>query len=315
MECKFYDFDYAVVNPNGEERVIGRTEDTAFLTRYLAAYGGEGLYVDKATEDIYKIGRLMKNIIFSGKGLVRKPANPNSVITNTEENTKASVDLVYINEVESINSNTEENIMSDELKALQAQVAELLKDKSTLATELSNLKASETTSKISSLETSVATLNTQLDAQKEALASVTKANTELDEKLAATELELNTLKAEKKKEDRKAKMKDAGADDEEDMASKLKAFENFDDTQFDEIVKTLSSGWKAKKGEPNSVKSEEKVVETKSSEAAAKLIDNAKASATPEPALAVGGNESKLEVARASITEKMFNRIGKNKTK
>lgn len=73
MEALFDDFDY--VTMEGEtSKVISRNKDTAFLTKYLKAYGGDGTFQNK------RLGRVLKNITFSGKGLVKKPANPESVI-------------------------------------------------------------------------------------------------------------------------------------------------------------------------------------------------------------------------------------------
>lgn len=74
MECAFSDFDYAVVTPDGQDKVLSRSEGSSFLTKHLRAYGGSGEY------EGYKLGRLLKGFYFSGKGLVEKPANPRSII-------------------------------------------------------------------------------------------------------------------------------------------------------------------------------------------------------------------------------------------
>jgi hypothetical protein len=58
----------------GETKIVKRNEASAFLTKHLRSYGGDGIYED------YKVGRLLRNLSFSGKGLVSKPANPRSVI-------------------------------------------------------------------------------------------------------------------------------------------------------------------------------------------------------------------------------------------
>lgn len=73
MECLFADFDYAVGNDNGYE-IIERNDESSFLTAKLKVYGGDGSYKGK------KVGRLLKDITFVGKGYVDKPANTNSVI-------------------------------------------------------------------------------------------------------------------------------------------------------------------------------------------------------------------------------------------
>jgi len=75
MEALFSDFDYALVKAN-EQIVIPRKEDTAFLTKHLRVHGGVGEYQG------YKLGRQLKNITFSGKGLVKNPGNPESYVFN-----------------------------------------------------------------------------------------------------------------------------------------------------------------------------------------------------------------------------------------
>jgi len=84
MEALFTDFDYAVVTPDGINKTIARNEESAFLTKHLRAYGGTGEY------EQYKVGRMLRNITFSGKGLVRRPANPESVFVFNETKAFAS---------------------------------------------------------------------------------------------------------------------------------------------------------------------------------------------------------------------------------
>ena len=76
MECIFSDFSYAV-GSNGDYQIIERNDTSAFLSKHLRAYGGEGKYKGKT------IGRLLKNITFVGKGYVDKPANPESIILSS----------------------------------------------------------------------------------------------------------------------------------------------------------------------------------------------------------------------------------------
>ena len=42
MECLFPNFDYALITPNGEHKVVARNEESAFLTKHLRIYGGSG---------------------------------------------------------------------------------------------------------------------------------------------------------------------------------------------------------------------------------------------------------------------------------
>ena len=79
MECLFAGFDYALISPEGTHTTVARNEDSAFLTKHLRAYGGTGEY------EKYKVGRSLRGISFSGKGLVNKPANPRSYIIDSSE--------------------------------------------------------------------------------------------------------------------------------------------------------------------------------------------------------------------------------------
>ena len=79
MECLFAGFDYALLDGKGNAKLLERNEGSAFLTKHLRAYGGDGEY------EGYKIGRSLREISFSGKGLVAKPANPRSVILDASK--------------------------------------------------------------------------------------------------------------------------------------------------------------------------------------------------------------------------------------
>lgn len=91
MECVFPDFDYALINTQGEHQIITRDESTAFLTKHLRIYGGKGSY------EGFKVGRLIRNMVFTGNALVDKPANPRSLILKSESKifngTKASLNI------------------------------------------------------------------------------------------------------------------------------------------------------------------------------------------------------------------------------
>lgn len=75
MEVLFSDFDYALTKAN-TSKLLPRNEETAFLTKHLRAHGGLGEYQD------YKLGRYLKDMTFSGKGLVKNPGNPESYVFN-----------------------------------------------------------------------------------------------------------------------------------------------------------------------------------------------------------------------------------------
>jgi len=105
MEALFYGFDYALKTAKGWQ-IIERNDKTAFLTKHLRAYGGKGEFEGK------KLGRVLRRIVFSGKGLVSKPANPESVIL---EASKASGYEL---------PREETHTMSAEIETIQAEAAE-----------------------------------------------------------------------------------------------------------------------------------------------------------------------------------------------
>ena len=113
-ECLFSDFDYALVDPEGANHVVARDEQSSFLTKHLRAYGGEGNY------EGFTIGRALKNIAFSGKGLVSKPANPRSVIFEKSRSfiVEDITDELSIGDIK----------MSDNHEILEQQIASLKED-------------------------------------------------------------------------------------------------------------------------------------------------------------------------------------------
>jgi hypothetical protein len=85
MECRFNEFDYALLDEStGEVRIVTRNEETAWMTWLLRWMGGSGYYhtkdKDGNTIKTERIGRALRDITFTGKGFVTNPANPDSII-------------------------------------------------------------------------------------------------------------------------------------------------------------------------------------------------------------------------------------------
>ena len=155
MECVFTDFDYALVSPDGQDKVLARDEQSSFLTKHLRAYGGTGEY------EGYKLGRLLKGFFFSGKGLVEKPANPRSIIFSEDVdpfNASGSVNFTNfltlresnmtkaLNEIEQVDSAKAEvdetqspEMIADE--ATEAQPEEEVNTDPTLEAKVAELEA------------------------------------------------------------------------------------------------------------------------------------------------------------------------------
>jgi hypothetical protein len=209
MECLFPNFDYALATSDGSVKVIPRDEASAFLTKHLRSYGGNGKYQD------YRVGRLLRNLSFSGKGLVSKPANPRSVILEGNEffdESKAEILTV---------SSIKENVMSDNY---EKQVAELQKELSEAKTANEVLKdkvvaeqRAESAEKIQNLEATIADQATKLAEQEEANKTLAESLKSQEEALAAKDEEFNnqekelaTMKQKEAMMQRKAKLEDIG---------------------------------------------------------------------------------------------------------
>ena len=79
MECMFNEYGYALQEKGSTTiSLISRNNDTAWLSASLRRYKGSGTVV--INNKIYRIGRWLKNITFTGVGFVPKPANPESIL-------------------------------------------------------------------------------------------------------------------------------------------------------------------------------------------------------------------------------------------
>ena len=351
MECYFNGFDYGIINKNtGEYKVLARDNNTAYLTKYLRAYGGVGEHED------YKIGRVLRNITFSGKGYVDKPANPDSIIFTKdsalvsvlnnpiEKNTDLSIAGVSNNQ--SI-LNAEKQIMSLDLEPVLKEVAELqarveamqgcseivkeayaaaanLKDK-TLELE-TTIKAHEET--IASLQSALDTANTEKEEAAKKMTEETmkkeeemkRVKSELDEaheSLAAYKNKEEEMAKKEKKMKRMAALLEVGIDNDTATAT-VDKFENLDDDAF-EAMTSLFAGkmppWLNKENEKDpeedKMKTKKKASEDAVVEADPSVLETAEVDAS-EVSLSVGGDEeSALEATRAALVEFVESRLNK----
>lgn len=98
MEAWFNKFDYRVGN-----KIVARNEETAFLDSHLRSNGGDGSFEGQ------NVGRVLRNIVFGGVGIVANPANEDSVIhsfTNAElKDVEITNSAIASNTIGQINSN------------------------------------------------------------------------------------------------------------------------------------------------------------------------------------------------------------------
>lgn len=261
MECLFPDFDYALISPDGSHYVIARDASTAHMTQYLRRYGGTGNYKGN------HIGRLLKNMTFSGKGLVHRPANSRSIIYSFA-GIESSINDITEEAEASEETNVQEkekSIMSDVLQGAldkaNAEIAELKQQlKDAHSAELTQAKA-----EIEALENTIQTqadkianLETQI-AEKQAELSVAQESVqEKDELLQTQASTIETLESEKAaieaarvQEARATMLVEAGFDREEAEA-KVATFAALDDNAF----ATYAEDMKKEKEEKKKMKEE-----------------------------------------------------------
>jgi len=272
MECLFPNFDYALVDKDGGTRVVPREESSAFLTKHLRSYGGSGKYED------YRVGRLLRNLSFSGKGLVSKPANPRSVIL--EGNRFFDESEAQILTISSI----KENDMSDldkQIDDLRSELAEAKAANEVLKEKVVAEQQAEFESKIQTLEATIAEQAEALEAKEAVVAeqaeAIAKAADDMKEKM-------EKLREMQKKEalmKRKAELEEAGLDAEEASAT-VADFEDADDDTFAKVVALMKKkadkhGDKEKEEEKAMKMKEEKAIKKEKEAKAEEELDSAEA--------------------------------------
>jgi hypothetical protein len=326
MECYFKEFDYGIINnTTGEYKILSRNNDTAYLTKYLRAYGGSGEHNE------YKIGRVLKGITFSGKGFVDKPANPDSIIFGSASlrNNKEKNDFFTKNSVsiQQETLNAENNTMSLDLDPVLANINDI-KNK----IEAMEIKTSESQNEtIASLENTIKEQNDKINEITLALENVSKDKQEL---VSATEAENAQLKSylltaqqlvaeykskeeemmkKEKKMKRMASLIEAGLD-QESAASTTDKFEDLNDDMFDTITSIIAAkmpSWLEKKKEEKNMEEKKKASENTDTEILENVeVDNTLADIT------VGGTEDASEnITRAELVEFVCARLGKKLNK
>lgn len=209
MELLCPDFNYALLDKSGNQHIVARKKETAYLSQYLKCYGGKGEHKG------CKIGRAPVDFIFSGKGLTKNPANKNSVI-----NPKTKVLAFKCISVEE-NYQFQEDVIMDELKKeLEALKAAHKEEVEKLTKVQAEQKASIDTliSEKTQLVEASAVLATKLE-------STEKENKEFKEKFEAQE------KA-KLKAERVSKLQTVVGFDAEVAEKVFATLVGLDDTQF-----------------------------------------------------------------------------------
>lgn len=304
MECLFSNFSYAVISPDGKYYTLPRNESTAFLTKHLRAYGGQGIY------DKHKIGRLPRNITFSAKGYVDNPGNPNSVILAKDSkfnfskamsqnpflpNSGVSLleqDTQQFNTKAEEKSNMSETLYKEQAEKAEKRVAILEAALEELRQQQSKAGVEKLTAQVEQLTKQVADLTTEKtelsSAKAEAEKSAADANKKADD-LAKTRDELQAKVAKAEAEvvtaNRIAQLVEAGATTEV-AAAKVAKFTKLDDEQWAVVAESLVAQFPPKDDEEKDKEKKEK------KDAKAEELDEEKDSA------AAGATEESLDKAK-----------------
>ena len=270
MECYFKGFDYGLTDKvTGDYKVLARNDSTAYLTKYLKAYGGQGEH------DNYKIGRVLRNITFSGKGFVNKPANPDSIIFNKrlieDLLDKKNDNLLKTGVLENkptINTDTENIVMSENIEKQVAEINEKLDSVSVNCADQvaeAQATASELQQTNQTLEATMKEKEELLEAKSEELETLAKKH---DEEVKSKK----ELMAEMKNKEDKAK-----SELEEVVASKTELEEALKAAQTSlEEANEVIAGYKMKEEE---MAKKEKALKRKANLVEAGLEDDAASAA------------------------------------
>jgi uncharacterized coiled-coil protein SlyX len=321
MECLFAGFDYALLDVEGNAKLLERNEGSAFLTKHLRAYGGDGEY------EGYKIGRSLREISFSGKGLVAKPANPRSVILDASKAfcvSSNSNNSVLLLQGEKNMSDT--NLLEKQLADLNSELASVREENDTLRGKVAEASTKELDETVAKLETTVAEKEEAIKALETAATERDATITELQDTLAKDKEdmkekmeELNKMKKKEALMKKKAALLEIGFDEEEAEES-LASYENLDDATFEIILaamKKKEAMMKKKatvKKDEEEVKAEDTTQEVVAEEVAEEAEEAAEAALegveTTEATLVDSSNDNEeLEATRASVAEWLENNV------
>lgn len=300
MECYFRGFDYAL-KKGDENLVVARSDQTSFLTAYLRAYKGSGTY------NGYRIGRLLRNITFSGKGLVEKPANPESVIfteasafipteKTREEFAMVSPALGYSTAKDEIEQSIPEINVATEIETLQGSLETAKAEISALKEQLqANKQKAE--QDLSEKDKTLQATAAELAAARQELEAVRTEKETVSTAFAS-------LKAEKTRADRLAKLKVALKVDETAAEAVAAAVSLNDsllslaDEQFDAYVTAQAKLSPVPKMTPAPTPPKQTPAPIPPSQAKADLED---AKPVTEPALAIASEGDGVRKVRTGI--------------
>lgn len=333
MECFFNGFDYGIQSKStGEFKVLARNEETSFLTKHLRAYGGLGEHED------YKIGRVLRNITFSGKGFVDRPANPESIIFNKdsfkfenknldeEKNSSLEEIGVFSNQANiqeaNMSSQTETKPEETKVEAMNDCV-DLVKEAYASRDEIKT-QASELVAALAEAKATIEALKAEKEEaatdyeneKKKKFEEMNKMKAELDatnEVLAVYKDREEEMKKKEKNMKRMASLIEAGLDN-ESAISEVQKFESLADEAFESMINLLAA-MKMKKEDMSKKEQEAMVMKKRASEDLSETLETAEPESNVDLSVGSDASDSELENTRAALVDFVYNRLGKTLNK
>ena len=290
MEAFFPHWDYVLIDSAGKEEFIQRNSKTSYLSKHMKKFGGSGKYDGKV------IGQVLRNIVFGGKGIVKKPANPRSQILEVEENSqkitvgeKISDSLVYSNtEGNNTMTVTLEKDRLEQLEKFEKELATVTEAKEKLAT-----KVDELNKQVSELALANTELNKVLSESKTELETVKASLTEVNgivETYKFKEAQLVRVKT----------VKDSLNYEDQEASDLVSKFEKFNDDQFNLVLASI----------PKKAKVETKTITVKDlTKKAEASLDEVK----PEENINVNALTEKTVTKKNTVLEEIDNFLSKKK--
>lgn len=237
MECWHKSFDY-LLSKNDESIIVPRNKNTAFLTKHLRLFKGDGQYQG------YKVSRVLKDFYFSGKGLVNKPANKSSIIIGysqektmsyTEAQYKALEDRLAI--AEKVAKEVADKAVATEIDSYKSEIKKLqdsLKDSQDKTTATIN----DLTNELKSIKDKLVVTEEIVKNKTEQCSSLEKAKAELEVKYNEQAEVIKKAEVEKAKAGRIAKFNDVEIS-EDNAKALVEQFISVSDEVFDNLVKSF----------------------------------------------------------------------------
>lgn len=332
MEALFDNFDYAIIGSDGKNYVIARNEESSFLTKHLRAYGGDGKFEDK------KVGRLLRNIVFSGKGLVRKPANSHSVIfDNVLAFEKAVASSVQeFKKIQSVsgytlgdrqNSNQEKTIMAGEniqlellqkendrlVKSVDAAVAKVSETEKRLAEmneQAVKAKVDGLSAEVKSRDEKITSLNNQVKTEQDARTLAETKVKELEGKLVVLQEQVSKANSDRVKASRVAVITTELNKSQEDAVKLFETLADLSDDKFTALIASLKPT-QQKSTETGEKKTPEQIALEAAASAQAALQNGTPDKTAPLGSTGVTNNVEQTRVSFGKFLGQRFLSVGK----